>query len=136
MLFIDARNIFTQLDRAHREFSEQQLEFIANIVRMYHNIDVENTFSSSELLAEQFPEGEYQDVAGLCRAATIDEIEAQGWSLNPGRYVGTAVDEFDEEDFYESFTALNSELTQLNEQAHQIEKTIEANFLLLVNEDE
>lgn len=136
VLFIDARNIYTQIDRAHREFSEQQLEYIANIVRMYHNKNVENNFDSSALLTEQFPDGKYQDVAGLCKVATIDEIEAQGWSLNPGRYVGTAVERFDEEDFVESFTALNAELLQLNEQARQIERTIEKNFLLLVNGNE
>lgn len=136
VLFIDARNIFTQIDRAHREFSEQQLEYIANIVRMYHNKDVENYFESSSLLTEQFPDGKYQDVAGLCKVATIDEIEAQGWSLNPGRYVGATTEKFDEEDFLESFTALNVELLQLNEQAHQIERAIEKNFLLLVNGNE
>lgn len=136
VLFIDARNIFTQIDRAHREFSEQQLEYIANIVRMYHNKDVENHFDSSSLLTEQFPDEKYQDVAGLCKVATITEIEAQGWSLNPGRYVGTATEDFDEEDFLESFTALNAELLQLNGQAHRIERAIEENFLLLVNGNE
>lgn len=136
VLFIDARSMFTQIDRAHREFSEQQLEYLANIVRMYHNKDIENNFDSEELLKEQFPDGAYQDVAGLCKIASIEDIEAQGWSLNPGRYVGTAVEEFDEEDFFESFTALNTELLQLNEQAQQIERAIEENFLLLVNGNE
>lgn len=136
VLFIDARNIFTQVDRAHREFSDQQLEYIANIVKMYHNKNIENHFGSAELLQEQFPDGVYQDVAGLCKVASIEDIEAQGWSLNPGRYVGTAVEEFDEEDFFESFMALNAELLQLNEQAQQIERTIEENFLLLVSENE
>ena len=42
----------------------------------------------SELFAERFPDGVYADVPGLCKVATIEEIEAQGWSLNPGRYVG------------------------------------------------
>lgn len=136
VLFIDARNTFTQVDRAHREFSEQQLEYLANIVRMYHNKDIENNFDSDELLKEQFPEGKYQDVPGLCKVASIADIEAQGWSLNPGRYVGTAVEEFDEEDFFERFTALNAELLQLNEQAQMIERAIEENFLLLVNRNE
>lgn len=136
VLFIDARNIFTQVDRAHREFSDQQLEFIANIVKMYHNKAIENHFDSTGLLQEQFPDSVYQDVAGLCKVASIEDIEAQGWSLNPGRYVGTAVEEFDEEDFFESFTALNTELLQLNKQAQQIERAIEENFLLLVNGNE
>lgn len=136
VLFIDARNIFTQIDRAHREFSEQQLEYLANIVRMYHKKDIENSFDSEGLLKEQFPDGKYQDISGLCKVASIADIKAQGWSLNPGRYVGTAAEEFDEEDFFESFTALHTELLQLNEQAQQIERAIEENFLLLVNGNE
>jgi type I restriction enzyme M protein len=46
------------------------------------------TGAESEMLSETFPEGAYRDVAGLCKVATLAEIEAQGWSLNPGRYVG------------------------------------------------
>lgn len=136
VLFIDARDIFTQIDRAHREFSNAQIEYIANIVRLYHSREIENLEGGAELLKESFPDGKYQDVPGLCKAATIDEIEAQGWSLNPGRYVGTQVEEFDENNFFETFTALNAELMQLNEQAQQIERAIEENFLLLVNGNE
>ena len=69
----------------HREFSPAQLEFLANIVRLYRGREVETDQHSAELLAERFPEGVYQDVAGLCKVATLEEIEAQGWSLNPGR---------------------------------------------------
>lgn len=133
VLFIDARNIFTQVDRAHREFSNAQIEYIANIIRLYHNKSIENLEGGADLLDEHFPDGKYQDVLGLCKVATIDEIEEQGWSLNPGRYVGTPVEEFDEEDFYEQFTALHSELQTLNAEAQQIERTIEENFLLVVN---
>lgn len=136
VLFIDARNIFNQIDRAHREFTPAQIEYIANIVRLYHNKEIENLEGGANLLKELFPDEKYQDVPGLCKVATIDEIEAQGWSLNPGRYVGTQVEEYDEEDFLESFTALNAELLQLNEQAQQIERAIEENFLLLVNGNE
>lgn len=136
VLFIDARSIFTQIDRAHREFTPAQIEYIANIVRLYHNKPIENLEGGADLLKEQFPGEKYQDIPGLCKVATIDEIEAQGWSLNPGRYVGTQIEEFDEEDFIESFAALNAELLQLNEQAQQIERAIEENFLLLVGCDE
>lgn len=133
VLFIDARNIFTQVDKAHREFSTAQIEYIANIVRLYHNKPIENMGGGADLLKELFPEGKYNDVLGLCKVATIDEIEAQGWSLAPGRYVGTPVEGFDEEDFYEKFVSLHSELRKLNEEANQIERAIEENFLLLVN---
>ncbi len=90
MLFIDARQIFRQIDRAHRDFLPEQTEFLANIVRLYRGEAPETAQGSEELLQESFPDGAYADVPGLCKAATLEEIENQGWSLNPGRYVGVA----------------------------------------------
>ena len=70
----------------------------------------------------------YADVAGLCKAATLAEIEAQGWSLNPGRYVGVAPGEaVSDEDFRTQLQALNEELETLNAQARTLEQTIAAN---------
>jgi type I restriction enzyme M protein len=70
----------------------------------------------------------YADVPGLCKAATLAEIEAQGWSLNPGRYVGVAPgEEVSDEDFKTQLQALNEELEGLNAQARELEKTIAAN---------
>jgi type I restriction enzyme M protein len=70
----------------------------------------------------------YRDVAGLCRAATLKEIEAQGWSLNPGRYVGVAAGEaVSDEDFKEQLETLNEELETLNAQARELETTIAQN---------
>ena len=90
VLFIDARHIFRQIDRAHRDFLPEQIELLANIVRLYRGEDVETVDGSDALLKEHFPDGTYVDVPGLCKVATRAEIEAQGWSLNPGRYTGTA----------------------------------------------
>ncbi len=89
MLFIDARPIYCKVDRAHREFSKAQIEFISNIVQLYRGEKAEVTVDF-EMLTENFPEKADRDVAGLCKIGTIAEIEAQGWSLNPGRYVGVA----------------------------------------------
>lgn len=136
VLFIDARNIFTQIDRAHREFSRTQIEYIANIVRLYHNREIENREGGGDLLKENFPDSKYIDVPSLCKVATIDEIEVQGWSLNPGRYVGTIVENFDEEDFWETFSSLNSELQKLNAEAQDLEQVIEENFQVLVSANE
>jgi len=66
----------------------------------------------------------YADVAGLCKAATRAEIEAQGWSLNPGRYVGVGARAADEFDFAERLTELNDELEALNRDAGALESTI------------
>lgn len=70
----------------------------------------------------------YVDVPGLCRTATLKEIEAQGWSLNPGRYVGVAPGEaLSDEDFKEQLETLNEELETLNAQARDLEQTIAGN---------
>ncbi len=71
---------------------------------------------------------------GLCKAATIKEIEAQGWSLNPGRYVGVAPgEEVSDEDFKEQLETLNEELETLNAQAHELEETIARNVAGLLD---
>lgn len=88
VLFIDARDIYTDVDRAHREWSDAQIEFLANIVRLYRGEAPERRHESQALMEEQFPEGTYRDVPGLCKVAALEEIAEQDWSLNPGRYVG------------------------------------------------
>ncbi len=99
VLFIDARRVFRQIDRAHRDFTPSQIEFLANIVRLWRGTKTFTDKSSSTDVKAHFPGGKYRDVPGLCRRASQKEIEAQGWSLNPGRYVGVApgvaVDETD-----------------------------------------
>lgn len=134
VLFIDARHIYRQVDRAHRDFSEEQVEFISNIVRLYRGEAVDVTGAASEMLAETFPEGAYQDVAGLCKVATLAEIEAQGWSLNPGRYVGVAErKEAEDFDFAERLEELNEELEILNVEARELEEQIAENVAQLLN---
>ena len=134
VLFIDARNTYQQVDRdrTHREFSDQQLEFLANIVRLYRGEKPENTHGSIALLTETFPDNAYSDVPGLCKAATLKEIEAQGWSLNPGRYVGVAEGEQDEFDFKEQLEELNEELETLNAKARKLEERISGNISRLL----
>ena len=75
----------------------------------------------------------YADIAGLCKVATLKEIEAQGWSLNPGRYVGVAPgEELSDEDFKTQLETLNAELEGLNTKARELEETIAANVSLLL----
>jgi type I restriction enzyme M protein len=124
VLFIDARHIFRQIDRAHRDFTPQQIEFLANIVRLYRGEETENRHKSAEILKEKFQDGKYVHVPGLCKVATIDEIKAQGWSLNPGRYVGVADREEDDFDFRERLEELNEELKELNTKARKLEEQI------------
>lgn len=105
VLFIDARHLFRQIDRAHRDFLPEQLELLANIVRLYRGEDVETVDGSETLLKQRFPDGVYGDVAGLCKVATLAEIEAQGWSLNPSRFTGTAALDDSEADFVTTLTS-------------------------------
>jgi type I restriction enzyme M protein len=132
VLFIDARHIYRQIDRAHRDWTPAQISFIANIVRLYRGEEPDFTLGDGETeekLKEVFGKKlKFADIAGLCKAATLKEIEAQGWSLNPGRYVGVAPDvEVSDEDFKDQFEALNEELETLNEQARGLESTIARN---------
>jgi len=132
VLFIDARHIYRQVDRAHREWIPAQIGFLANLVRLYRGEDLDLTYGGDDAeakLQELFGETPiYADVPGLCKVATLEEIEAQGWSLNPGRYVGVAPgEEVSDEDFKEKFASLSEELETLNAQAHELEETIATN---------
>lgn len=132
VLFIDARNIYRQVDRAHRDWTQAQIGFIGNLVRLYRGEAPDLTVGGAETeakLQEVFgAKPAYADVSGLCKAATLAEIEAQGWSLNPGRYVGVAPgEEVSDEDFKTQLGALNEELESLNAQARELEQTIAAN---------
>jgi len=132
VLFIDARQTFTQVDRAHREFAPEQVEFLANIVRLYRGKEPETGNGSEAQLKESFPEGKYADIAGLCKLATVEEIESQGWSLNPGRYVGVAERAADDFDFAERLQELNEELERLNVEARVLEEGISKNVTELL----
>jgi type I restriction-modification system DNA methylase subunit/very-short-patch-repair endonuclease len=155
ILFIDARHIYRQIDRAHREWTQPQIGFMANLVRLYRGEALDFTLGGDEArakLEEVFgpvgrassraaaPEAKtarresrpteltYRDIAGLCKAATLQEIAAQGWSLNPGRYVGVAAGEsVSDEDFKEQLETLNEELETLNAAARELEATIADN---------
>jgi type I restriction enzyme M protein len=133
VLFIDARHIFRQIDRAHRDFTPEQIEFIANIVRLYRGEDAESEGGSAQLVKEKFPNGKYADVPGLCKVGTLAEIEAEGWSLNPGRYVEVADRVPDDFEFAERLEELNEELEALNAEAKKLEEHIAENVETILN---
>ena len=137
ILFIDAKKIYRQVDRAHREWTASQIGFLANLVRLYRGEALDFTLGGDEACAkleEIFgKKPKFADVPGLCRAATLKEIEAQGWTLNPGRYVGVASGEaVSDEDFKEQLETLNEELETLNAQARDFEQTIARNVAELL----
>ena len=201
VLFIDARNIFRQIDRAHREFTAEQIRNMACIRHLYQGdteymvsllaqydediarleaalADVEAQYSAVNIKAEKwlkanegkrllpalnkelqeseenfndakaeveymksqrqwltdrFPDGVYTDVTGLCKAATLDEIKEQDYSLNPGRYVGVVIEEdgLTAEEFKAEMKGRYEELVALNAEASKVMKNIEANMKML-----
>jgi type I restriction enzyme M protein len=132
VLFIDARKIFRQIDRAHRDWTADQIEYLANIARLCRGEKPETVEGSAELMSVSFPDGAYVDVPGLCAVATLEQIEKQGWSLNPGRYVGVAAAEDDGVDFRVRLEELNEELEQLNVEAAVLQERIAANVAELL----
>ncbi len=199
ILFVDARNIFRQVTRALREFTEEHIQNIATIFRLFRGETerlsallkkykaeaddyakqaavqlkvVEqlkkekpaNTTDSKaeerdtkrwekqveeaeklhkalhdkqlyfeaqiQWLNERFPNGMYEDVTGLCKAATFAEIEEQDWSMNPGRYVGVVIEEdgLSEEEFFIEMNERQVSLNLLNEKARILENTISQNL--------
>ena len=80
-------------------------------------------------LTERFPEAQLRDVEGLVKLVDLQEVEANDWSLTPGRYVGVAPEEVDEDfDFEETLREIHVELEDLNAEAVTLAATIKSNF--------
>ena len=144
ILFIDARNVFTQVDRAHRKFSDEQIKNLGIITSLYNG----DTQAFQDLIAEykangqqnqidwlmeRFPEGKYQDVIGLCKVAKLDGedgIKDQDYSLNAGRYVGVVIEDdgMTEDEFKAEMQRLHSEFEALSAKAKNLEKEISDNL--------
>lgn len=95
----------------------------------------ESFFRHIRWLQERFPEARYEDVTGLCKLATPEEVKEQDYSLNPGRYVGVVIEEDGktEEEFIEEILELNRQLEVLNQEAHQLEGIIGYNVKAIAN---
>lgn len=144
ILFIDARNIFTQVDRAHRKFSDEQVKNLGIISRLYEGDSdafwalveehkAAGKQSEADWLLERWPEGKYQDVVGLCKVAKLDGedgIVDNDYSLNAGRYVGVVIEDdgMTEEEFRTEMRSLNAEFTKLAAEAKKLESEIKKNL--------
>lgn len=150
ILFIDARNIFTQVDRAHRKFSDEQVKNLGIISRLYEGDSdafwalveehkAAGKQSEADWLLERWPEGKYQDVVGLCKVAKLDGedgIVDNDYSLNAGRYVGVVIEDdgMTEEEFRTEMRSLNAEFTKLSAEAKKLESEIKKNLKELLGE--
>lgn len=113
VLFINVQDIFTPIDRAHSEWTDEQIQKIAGIVRRYRGEE---------------GAGEYEDIKGRCKVATLEEIKANDYSLNPGRYVEIVENEIDNADFETRMKELMSEFTTLTKDAHKLENKIQEDW--------
>lgn len=108
-LFIDARKIGYMVDRKHRDFTEEDIEKLAD------------TFTA-------FQEGTLEEVKGFCAIATTEDIAKQDYILTPGRYVGIEEQEDDGEPFEDKMKRLTSELSDMFTKSHELEEEIRKNL--------
>jgi type I restriction enzyme M protein len=112
-LFIDARKMGALIDRVHRDLSDKEINKIASTYHAWR--DEEGA-------------GDYEDVAGFCKSATLDEIKEHGYVLTPGRYVGAAEIEDAGVPFEEKMAELSATLYEQFAEADQLEATIRRNL--------
>ena len=110
-LFIDARNMGEMIDRRHRVLTDEEISKIAST---YHAYRGEN--------------GEYKDIPGFCKEATIEDIKENDYILTPGRYVGFEEIEEDFEVFEEKMKKLTKELSESFEESRRLEEEIRKNL--------
>lgn len=108
ILFIDARKEGFMADRTHKEFSQEDIAKVAD------------TFHAWKGTHEQ----EYEDIAGFCKSAILEEVQKQDYILTPGRYVGLAAEEEDSEPFEEKMERLTTTLSEQFSKSHELEEDI------------
>jgi type I restriction enzyme M protein len=118
-LFIDARKMGTMIDRVHRELTDEDIKKIADTYHAWRG-DVGATGRS--------PLPEYRDIPGFCKSATLDDIRQHNHILTPGRYVGAAPQEEDDEPFEEKMQRLVAQLREQYSEARRLDEAIWKNL--------
>ena len=112
-------------DVSKRDKKKAEAEWAARIAEVDEAITVAK---EAVWLFEKFGEGEYRDIPGLCKVAERSEIEAKGWSLTPGAYVGVAPVEDDGVDFNARMREIHEELLTLQARSNELMETISRNL--------
>ena len=111
VLFIDARQLGEMIDRRHRELTEEDISKISETYHEWRNID-----------------GEYEDIKGFCKSASIEDIREHEYVLTPGRYVGIEDIEDDGIPFDEKMESMTAELAELFAKSRKLEDEIRKNL--------
>ncbi|MBU2515348.1 type I restriction-modification system subunit M [bacterium] len=125
-------------EKEHKDAKETKA-LKAELEELHKDIkSAEQFFVHIQWLQERFPSAAYEDVTGLCKLATLDEVKEQDYSLNPGRYVGVVIEEDGktEDEFIEEILLMNDELEKLNAGARELETVIGQNIRLVAGEDQ
>jgi type I restriction enzyme M protein len=113
VLFIDVRKMGELRDRTHRELSDDDVSRVASIYHAWRG---------------EKDAGEYADIPGFCKSATLDEIRSHNFILTPGRYVGAAELDDDHEPFEEKIARLTETLEAQFAESEILENTIRRNL--------
>lgn len=131
ILMLDARNVFRKVTTTINDFSEEQLEGLTAIIKLYRGeqpeVSKENVWFN-----ERFPDGEYFDIEGLCKVVTLEEVKENDYSLTPGRYVGVTLTLDEDFDYNGRLVEMQTELDKLNSEALVLTTTISNNLKALI----
>lgn len=113
ILFLDVRNMGRMVDRVRRELTDDDIQQIAGTFHRWRGVQQDKA---------------YQDIAGFCKSATIDEVKQHDYILTPGRYVGIAEEEDDGEPFEQKMTRLTQSLSEKFARSRELEEQIRENL--------
>jgi len=130
VLFIDARKLGVLVDRTRRELTEEDVQKIADTYHAWRRAGCPSVAEGRTPESDRGEPnaGEYADVAGFCKSATLEDIRKHGHILTPGRYVGAAEQEDDGEPFAEKMARLSAQWREQRAEAARLDAAIEANL--------
>jgi len=121
-----------------RSITDRKTKVLKTALEALHK-EVKNAgifYQHIDWLQQRFPKAEYEDVTGLCKLASPEQVKEQDYSLNAGRYVGVVIEEDGrtEEEFIAQISAIKDEVESLNSKSDTLRQTIAHNFKLLVGD--
>jgi type I restriction enzyme M protein len=125
ILMIDARNVYRKVSTTINDFTEEHLEGLTALINAFRGDEL-GASRDNAWFKEHFPDGTYQDVEGLCKIVTLDEVIEQDYSLTPGRYVGVSIELDMDFDYQGRIKEIHAELGLLNGEANKLMSKIQS----------